>query len=58
MVAVVDPEQCEGCAVCVDACPTDAITMNESDKAVVDEETCSDCGECVDACPTNAISMK
>jgi len=56
MPAVVDPEECTGCESCVDACPTDAIEMQD-DIAVVDPETCEDCGDCVEACPVEAITL-
>jgi len=56
MPAIVDPEKCEGCKDCVDACPTEAIVMKD-DKAFVIEDDCADCGNCVDECPTGAISM-
>jgi NAD-dependent dihydropyrimidine dehydrogenase PreA subunit len=56
MPAKVDPEKCEGCGDCLDACPTESIEMVDG-KAVVKEDECVDCGACVDACPTSAISM-
>lgn len=56
MAAVVDSEKCTGCSECVEACPTDAIAMQD-EKAVVNSDECSDCGACVDACPTEAITM-
>jgi NAD-dependent dihydropyrimidine dehydrogenase PreA subunit len=51
----VDEELCEGCAACVDECPSDAITMNDDDIAVVDMSKCQDEGLCIEACPTEAI---
>ncbi|NLX98910.1 MAG: 4Fe-4S binding protein [Rhodopirellula sp.] len=56
MTAIVDGEKCSGCGECVEACPLDAISMQD-DHAVVDEETCGDCGACVDVCPTEAITV-
>ena len=57
MPAVVDPETCTGCEACVDACPVEAISMQD-DVAVVDAETCTDCESCVEVCPVEAISME
>ncbi|MBM4147946.1 MAG: 4Fe-4S dicluster domain-containing protein [Lentisphaerae bacterium] len=56
MPAEVDKGKCTGCGACVEACPVEAITMDE--KAIVDADKCVDCGACVDACPVEAISMK
>ena len=57
MPAQVDKETCTGCEACVSACPAEAISMTDEDKAVVDASTCTDCGVCVDECPVEAISM-
>lgn len=57
MPATVDKELCTGCKTCVDACPSQAITVPES-VAVVDEQNCIDCNACADVCTTHAISMK
>ncbi|MBN1911239.1 MAG: 4Fe-4S binding protein [Pirellulales bacterium] len=56
MAAKVDADTCTGCGQCVEACPLDAIELQD-DIAVVDEDTCGDCGACVDVCPVEAISM-
>jgi ferredoxin len=55
MAAKVDKEQCTGCGICVDACPQEAISLN--DIAKVDAEKCTDCGTCVEECPNEAISI-
>ena len=39
MPAKVDAEKCTGCESCLDACPSEAIKM-EDDKAVVDVDNC------------------
>ena len=57
MAAKVDAEQCTACESCIDACPSEAIKMEE-DKAVIDADACVDCGVCVDECPVEAISME
>lgn len=55
MAAFVDKELCTGCGACVDACPCDAISLD--DKAFVDADACVDCGACVDECPVEAITL-
>ncbi len=45
------------CRLCVDACPDDALVMND-ELFGVNEDACSFCGLCQPACPQNAISMK
>jgi ferredoxin len=55
MVARVDARQCQGCGVCVDFCPVDAIEVD--DIAVIDSNTCIGCGACVTKCPFDAISL-
>ena len=54
-VARVNAQKCNGCGVCVEYCPVDAITMN--DIAIIDENKCTGCGICVDKCPLDAITM-
>jgi ferredoxin/coenzyme F420-reducing hydrogenase delta subunit len=57
--AVVDLENCNGCARCADDCPFGAITMEpRSDgkayeiEAVVEPDLCMSCGLCTGSCPT------
>ncbi len=57
MPAKVDRETCTGCETCVEACPVEAITMEDS-VAKVNAEECTDCGTCVDECPVEAITME
>ncbi len=57
MPTSIDKETCSGCGDCVEACPLDAIEMQD-EKAVVDEETCGDCGACADVCPNEAITVE
>jgi len=56
MAVQIGGEKCTGCGLCVDACPVEAISL-ENDKAKVDAEKCVDCGQCVEECPNEAIKM-
>jgi ferredoxin len=50
----VDEDKCVGCGVCVQQCPTDAISLKDG-KAEIDMEKCIRCGRCHEACPQNAV---
>jgi ferredoxin-type protein NapG len=39
-----------GCRYCYDACPYEAINLDEFDRPVVDEDACNGCGACEAAC--------
>jgi len=51
----VNRELCEGCGVCVDECPVDAIRLDDDAIAVIDEAACIRCGRCHDVCPHDAV---
>jgi ferredoxin len=55
VAAKVDSGKCTGCGKCVDACPVEAIKMQDG-KAVIGEE-CAECGACLDVCPNGALSL-
>jgi RnfABCDGE-type electron transport complex B subunit len=48
---------CIGYGDCVDACPFDAMYMDENGLPVVILEKCTGCGECVKACPRNIMGL-
>jgi NAD-dependent dihydropyrimidine dehydrogenase PreA subunit len=55
-VAALDRELCDLCGACVDACPFDALSMDDS--AVERSwELCMGCGVCVEKCPTQAMTL-
>ena len=57
MPTTVDAETCTGCEACVDACPVEAISMQD-DIAVVDADSCTDCESCVEVCDFDAITVE
>ncbi len=50
----VDEVLCTGCGVCVEACPVEAIHLEEG-RARITQELCADCGACAAVCPEEAI---
>lgn len=57
MAAIVDRNECTGCGLCVDECPSEAISLDEDGISTIDEDKCTECGACVDICPCVAISL-
>jgi len=55
VIAHVDEEKYHGCGICVNICPTGALTVN--DIAVIKAQRCTGCGACVTVCPFEAISL-
>jgi NAD-dependent dihydropyrimidine dehydrogenase PreA subunit len=54
-VSYVDSTRCNGCGACLDACPQQAITI-QNGLAVIDQALCTQCGACAEICPAGAIS--
>ncbi|NOQ22369.1 MAG: 4Fe-4S dicluster domain-containing protein [Candidatus Aegiribacteria sp.] len=52
---IVDPDKCIACGICINQCPTDAITEDIDGKAVIDPDLCIACGICANVCPVDAI---
>lgn len=48
---------CLGFGTCAEACPFDAITMNEERLPVIDPGKCTACGICVEVCPRDLIDL-
>ena len=70
LVAIVHPEGCTGCEVCIEFCPVDCLYKvpgpeNPNDNfhanvngiVIVDEEVCIGCKLCAKYCPWEVIDM-
>jgi heterodisulfide reductase subunit A len=63
--AEVDPDYCDGCALCVDVCPYHAITLLETKddegrihKIIsINKAHCKGCGLCQGTCPKRGVSV-
>jgi len=56
-LAVIDEAACIGCALCLKACPTDAILGAAKHMHVVIDEFCTGCELCLPVCPVDCISL-
>ena len=50
-------DRCTACGVCVDRCPTDALTQGEGNGWEVNLDRCIGCGVCATGCQSEAISL-
>jgi MinD superfamily P-loop ATPase len=61
-VGVIDPEQCVGCGICMDACRFDAIEFpadaGPAGLCRIDPIACEGCAACRYACPMGSIRME
>ena len=51
----IDPNACQGCEECADACPKGAIEGKAGFIHMIDEFECDKCGKCVAVCENDAI---
>lgn len=65
-IAYVREDDCDGCKLCVEVCPFDAIEMVQvkgdknsvTEVARIDAVRCDRCGMCANRCPTGAIQLR
>lgn len=55
--AVIAPDTCVACGVCIERCPVKAIAEDENGKSMVDRAKCIGCGVCVIGCASDAIEL-
>jgi NADH-quinone oxidoreductase subunit F len=51
-------DDCIGCTVCAQHCPTEAIAMRPYERHEIDDEKCIKCGICKGACSENAVLIE
>jgi len=53
----IDPDKCQGCGICLRACPTDAISGGKRMVHIIDQSKCIRCGTCLEVCPTRFSAL-
>ena len=56
-IALIDESRCIGCALCLPACPVDAISGAAGHMHTVIARHCTGCELCIPACPVDCIAM-
>ncbi len=50
-------EDCIGCTICAQHCPTDAISVAPYERHEIKQELCTKCDTCVQVCPVEAVEV-
>ncbi len=54
----IDPDKCNGCGLCVDACHEGAIGLVDGKATLLRDDYCDGLGNCLPVCPTGAITFE
>lgn len=57
-IVKIDPEKCNGCGLCIDACHEGALQLVDGKAQLVSELYCDGLGDCLPECPTGAITIE
>jgi NAD-dependent dihydropyrimidine dehydrogenase PreA subunit len=55
--ALINPEECSGCGICIERCQVRAVSESDG-VAIVDRERCIGCGICVTGCPNGVAKLE
>ena len=58
LIQYVVTEECIGCTICAQKCPSDAIAFKPYEVHLIDQEKCIKCDICRQACPEDAIVIQ
>lgn len=54
----INPDACNGCGLCVEACHEGAIGMQDGKARLLRDDYCDGLGDCLPVCPTGAITFE
>ena len=57
LIAHREADTCSECGTCADACPINAIEVDNGDAPEIDDSVCIGCGVCATRCPTGAMTL-
>ncbi|HBT95397.1 MAG TPA: ferredoxin [Coriobacteriia bacterium] len=57
-IVTIDPELCDGCGLCVEACHEGAIALVDGKAKLMRDDYCDGLGNCLPVCPTGAIAFE
>ncbi len=58
LIAYSITDDCIGCTICAQHCPTDAIAMRPYERHEIDRAKCIRCGTCKSVCPADAVRVE